>query len=79
MFITPKEWLALSLRNRMLLLEAVANKNKQKRRMRKIKKADASTSTKETIRKYYFNTKMGACSILSSLKSHLGKLRSEQL
>ena len=28
MFITPKEWLALSLRNRMLLLEAVANKNK---------------------------------------------------
>ena len=26
MFITPKEWLALSLRNRMLLLEAVANK-----------------------------------------------------
>ena len=27
-FITPKEWLSLSLRNRMLLLEAVANKNK---------------------------------------------------
>lgn len=28
MFITVKEWRALSLRNRMLLLEAAANKRK---------------------------------------------------
>lgn len=28
MFITAKEWRALSLRNRMLLLEAAANRNK---------------------------------------------------
>lgn len=28
MFITAKEWRALSLRNRMLLLEAAANKSK---------------------------------------------------
>lgn len=28
MFITVKEWRALSLRNRMLLLEAAANKSK---------------------------------------------------
>lgn len=28
MFITAKEWRVLSLRNRMLLLEAAANRNK---------------------------------------------------